>query len=264
MVPSASSVEEELSVGEELDERAAAFRPIHLRRAADEVVLVIADAIRGGLFDVGDRLPSERVLAERLEISRSVVREAIAVLRRAGVVSVSRGAKRGTVVESLGPIPSVLASLQSATQSSLSSLLEVRRPLELTAALLTGLRGTADDFAELDRLARQLESLTHAPDEFYEVDARFHIVVGERSQNPVLAATLRTVMNEIAVLRARYPVGHVEYRLAIANQHATVEAIRSRDLERIATAVDRHLASGEELFLGQPLKFRWVPHAVAT
>ena len=74
------------------DRHLGVFRPIKLQKAADAVIAVLADAIRGGLFEPGDLLPSERNLAAQLQVSRSVLREAVDVLRREGILAVKRHA----------------------------------------------------------------------------------------------------------------------------------------------------------------------------
>jgi DNA-binding FadR family transcriptional regulator len=74
------------------------FQPLVIRRAVDEVVSVLVDAIHGRLLEPGDRLPREVDLAERLAVSRNTVNQPTARLERAGVVSVRRGPHGGTVV----------------------------------------------------------------------------------------------------------------------------------------------------------------------
>ena len=69
------------------------FSPIRQRKASDEVLAVLVDAMRGGLYDIGDLLPPERDLAERLNVSRTVLREAIDALRSEGIVTVRRGGR---------------------------------------------------------------------------------------------------------------------------------------------------------------------------
>jgi GntR family transcriptional regulator, transcriptional repressor for pyruvate dehydrogenase complex len=236
-----------------VDRRVGEFGPIRLKTASDEVVSALADAIRGGLYDVGDLLPKERDLALRLGVSRTVVREAIATLRSAGIVSVRRGAGGGAVVTSLANLPAVLRGLLAESRENLRSLLEARRAVETTAALLAIERASADDLTNLERLVAPLEGLLDRPDEFFEVDARFHIVIGEISANPVIAEYQRTTLNRISAIRADYPVGHVDLRLAIANQLDTMAALRSRRRERVLRSLDDHLGSVEEYFLGERL-----------
>lgn len=71
------------------------FAPIQTRKASDEVLGVLVDALRGGIYEVGDMLPPERDLADQLNVSRKVLREAIERLRAEEIVSVRRGAAGG-------------------------------------------------------------------------------------------------------------------------------------------------------------------------
>jgi GntR family transcriptional regulator, transcriptional repressor for pyruvate dehydrogenase complex len=233
--------------------RLEAFRAIQMRSAADEVVLVVADAIRGGLFEQGDRLPRERDLATRLGVSRTAVREGLSVLRRAGVLSVRRGASGGSYIVSLAALPEVLSSLHGQTQADLHSVLEVRRALETTAALFVARNGSSEDLARLERLVVLLEECDGDYQEFYETDLRFHLAIGQMADNPPLAGFLRETFDRITLIRSQFPVGSVELTLAIKNQRETFAALQEGSPEVVVDAVDRHLAAFEEHFLGKKL-----------
>jgi GntR family transcriptional regulator, transcriptional repressor for pyruvate dehydrogenase complex len=251
--PAAEAVEPAKPAQQSAGRRLGEFRPIRLKTASDEVVSALADAIRGGLYDVGDLLPPERDLALRLGVSRTVVREGIAALRQAGIVSVRRGAGGGAVVTSLASLPAVLRGLRAESRGNLRSLLEARRAVETTAAVLAIERASEDDLTNLERLVAPLEGLLDSPDEFFEADARFHVVIGEISGNPVIAEYQRATLSRISAIRADYPVGHVDLRLAIANQRDTMAALRSRRRGRVLRSLDDHLGSVEEYFLGERL-----------
>lgn len=223
-----------------------------LRKAADEVVAAIVDAIAGGLFGRGDLLPRQRDLAERLEVSPTVVQQAFDILRRAGIISVRRGATGGAMVISVVELPHVLASLRGETHSTLRSLAEVRRSLELTAALRAGERATEEGLARLRELVEELEDPAGF-DVLLARDVRFHVAVAEVSANAVLAELVRGVIEKILLILSQFPVGRVELREAVRNQRETLAAIESRDPARIVRAVDEHMASVEELFLGERL-----------
>ena len=207
------------------DRGLSAFRPIRLRKASDEVLLALIDAIRGGLYSPGDLLPRERDLAEQLEVSRTVVRTAIETLRQAGVLSVRRGRSGGAQVLSTTGLVEVLARLGGKTISDLRSILEARRMLEISAALLAARRMTADDFAELGAMADELPRLVDEPEAFYEADVKFHLAVATRSGSEVIADYLRDVFKRLAQIRAQYPVAHVTFGDAIANQRTLLEAL---------------------------------------
>jgi GntR family transcriptional regulator, transcriptional repressor for pyruvate dehydrogenase complex len=235
------------------DRHIDAFRPIRQRAASDEVVAVLVNAINGGLYRPGDLLPRERDLSERLEVSRTVVSEAIAVLRRAGVVTVRRGRSGGVTVTSLANLGRVIVNLGGETQATLQSVLEARRPLEIEAALLAGERATDDDLLRLRTLVDSLPGLKDAPTEFQSLDVRFHLTVAEVARSPVLHALLQSVLEHLMATLAGFPVGRVELGPALSNQRATLEAISTRDPARISSAVDEHLATLEERFLGRRL-----------
>src|SRR5690349_18114285 len=75
------------------------WRPVRGGNAFEITVARLAQAIRLGLVTGGERLPSERQLAERLQVSRVTLRQAIAALREAGYLRSRRGRGGGTFVE---------------------------------------------------------------------------------------------------------------------------------------------------------------------
>ena len=237
------------------DRGLSAFRPIRMQKASHAVAAAIVDAIRGGLFQPGDRLPRERDLAARLEVSRTVVREAIATLEAAAIVSVRRGNAGGIFVEKRWIPAPVLAEVEGESHMSMRSLFEVRRVLERAAALLAADRAGDAMLDELETLVDRLDDLLDEPEEFIAVDLQFHMRIAEVSGNRVLAAQLRDVIQQYMQMRQQYPVGRIELDRGIENQRQTLEAIRSRRPAEILRAVDEHLGSLEEHFLGERLRY---------
>jgi len=88
------------------DQRAAAspspaprFRPIHTRRAFEEICERIREQLALGLLKPGDKLPPERDLAQQLGVSRNVLREALRSLEMAGVLRLLKGVKGGAFIQ---------------------------------------------------------------------------------------------------------------------------------------------------------------------
>jgi GntR family transcriptional regulator, transcriptional repressor for pyruvate dehydrogenase complex len=217
------------------------------------VVVAIVDAIRGGLYEPGEKLPSSRELASALEVSGAVIREATGILERAGVVSVKRGARGGTFVKTRWIPREVIAEIEGETYEGMKALLEARRALESQAAQLAGRRRTDEDISALRGLVEKLPSLVDDEEEFLAVDIQFHIRLAEASHNEVLARLLREIMSQYVTDRGDYPVGHIDIDRALRNQHDTLEAIIDGSPARIATSIDEHLGSAEEYFLGERL-----------
>lgn len=235
------------------DRRLDAFRPIRLKKAADAVVAVLADAIRGGIYEPGDLLPRERDLAAKLQVSRTVVREAIAVLCREGILSVKRGPSGGTTVVSTNGLREVVAGLRGETHTLMLQTLEVRRPLEVTAFLLAAERARDDELDALEPLVLGLERLLREPEEFYGLDLQFHREVVRLSGNPLLAQCYRAMLDQLLEIRQQFPVLRVDPDEALANQRSLYRALRSRDRARITASVADHLAATEVVYLGNPV-----------
>ncbi len=245
MISSAAELSEE--------EQLKSFKPVPVRSAADDVLAVLVDAIRGGLYGIGDRFPKERELAARLGVSRVVLRQAFLKLRDAGIVETQRGHGGGSMVVSLGNLAEVLSHLQGNVRFELVSLLEVRRATEPVAAVLTGRRASSAEKSYLRQLADDLHG--HLDDRalFEETDMRFHIALGELSQNPMLNEIIRDLYNRLAVVREPFPDGLVDLQRAVDNQHNLLEAVCGGDPQCILAEVELHLADFERVMLGYTL-----------
>ena len=184
------------------------------------------------------------------------------MLRRAGVVTVRRGPAGGAMVTSIANLPQVLESLHGETTLSLRSLLEVRRPLELTAALLAAERADDEDLRRLRELVDELDGLMDQPADFLAQDVRFHHLVAEVSGNPVLSDFVHWILDRMLLVLSDFPVGRADLPRALENQRRTLEAIERREPELVMSAVDQHMGTIEELFLGR--KLRWPPRPAAS
>lgn len=241
------------TVGRPDDRNLQVFRPIKLRKAADVVIAVLADAIRAGLFEPGDLLPSERSLASQLQVSRNVVREAVDVLRREGILSVKRGPSGGITVVSGARLREVVAGLRGEMHDLMQWALEARRSLELPAFLLAAASASEEELEALEPLVEGLEALADAPEEFYALDQKFHREVVRLSGNPLLADFYRMTLDQLAEIRQEFPVLQVGFEQAVRNQATLYGALRTRDAESITAALDEHLSATEIIYLGQPI-----------
>ena len=235
------------------DRRLRAFRPIRLQKAADAVIAVLADAIRGGVYAPGDLLPNERSLAAQLQVSRNVLREAIDVLRREEILSVKRGQSGGIMVVSTERLHEVVASLRGQTHDLMEWALEVRRSLELPAFLLAARRASDEELEALEPLVAGLEQVAHDLDAFYALDQKFHREVIRLAGNPLLTDFYAATLGQLADIRDQFPILQVGPEDAVRNQRTMYAALRSREPARIAQAVEEHLCATEMIYLGRPL-----------
>lgn len=233
-----------------------AFPDLVLPRASDAVVRALVDGIRAGGVPPGGRLPRDTELARRFGVSRPVVREALDALRRAGIVEIRRGSRGGTFLRSLAIPTPLLTGRDDLELGEIEPLLEARRTVETTCALLAAERAAPEELAELEGIALALESARGAPQDFIELDVRFHLRIAGVSGNPPLQDFLAAIFRDLAAVRARYPVAYGDMDKAIAYQLDTVAALRSREAERVLASMDRHLGGLEGHFLGRTIALR--------
>jgi GntR family transcriptional repressor for pyruvate dehydrogenase complex len=257
---SVSSVEMSETSSDGVNERVSIdlFGPLVMRKAVDEVVSVLVDAIHGGLLEPGDRFPKEADLAARLDVSRNTINQAMARLQRAGVVSVRRGALGGATVISHSVPSELLMRTTSEEPAEVAQWCEARRPAEMQATLLAAGRLNEHRLRTLRQLVRKLHSLVGDERQFTAVDLRFHAQIGRMSGNALLAEYLDGLMRHFLILRTQFPVGRVGLKRAIENQERSYEALASGDEQQIIAATDQHIGSVEEHFLGRRLPL-WLP-----
>jgi GntR family transcriptional repressor for pyruvate dehydrogenase complex len=230
------------------------FPAVALSRASQAVSRALIDGIRAGLAPVGSKLPKDSELARAFGVSRAGVREALEELRRAEIVEIRRGHLGGVFVRSLVIPTELLTDRTNLVLTEVRQLLEARRAIETACAELACLRATDGDLDELAELAAALLEVHDRPEDFIELDVRFHLRLATASGNEPLAEFLASIFRRLAAVRARYPVAYGSMATAEGFQLATLEAVRARDVARTAERMHEHLAGLEEHFLGASLR----------
>src|SRR5215468_2213521 len=175
----------------------AVWRPVRGGNAFEITVARLAQAIRLGMVTTGDQLPPERDLAERLQVSRVTLREAIAALRDAGYLQTRRGRAGGTfVVYRDGSLPAAgpdeAAALAREMGDTLHDALDFRRVIEPGAAALAATRTlSASERAHLTACLAAAADRS-APDRRV-ADSRLHLAIATSGRSPSLAAAVADV-----------------------------------------------------------------------
>jgi GntR family transcriptional regulator, transcriptional repressor for pyruvate dehydrogenase complex len=222
--------------------------PIRQIAAHELVVDQLRRALELGQFRPGDRLPTERELSEMLQVSRTVVRAAVAVLEREGLLGVRRGRGGGFSVQAPKHNPAEARRLMRENRVALRDAFEYRIVVETGATRLAALRRTAADVRKLKSLVNGMgEALEAAMQdqsvqrvtEFRTLDSAFHLGIAEASRNEYL-------LDAVAEARRRMwlPVGAIFGRLEenANDQHqAILDAIENRDPETAAAQMEEHI-----------------------
>src|SRR3712207_613740 len=130
---------------------APAFSRIRPNRASDDVVAQIRSAILGRRFQPGDRLPTERELAQQFGVSRVTVRDPLRRLEASGLSRVKVGGQGGPYVAEpdISLLSESLSTHMQLRGATFEELAEARLALETTAARLAAERATEADLAAL-------------------------------------------------------------------------------------------------------------------
>lgn len=222
------------------------------RATHHDVIAQLTSAIQLGALRFGDRLPSERTLAEQFGVSRATVRKATQVLAEAAVLEIrsGHGPNSGIYLRS-DVVPSTLASsAQELPLEEIAGVLEARRVLEPRVAQLAGFLATPDDLAELERIIDAQREVAGDTLSVRGLDASFHLAIARATHNATLVALMQTLQQRLKLARHPLPLAD-EARLTIEIHERTAHAIATRDPDLIETTMLEHLGVLEEAWRQQ-------------
>jgi DNA-binding FadR family transcriptional regulator len=210
------------------------------KRLYERVADVVSKDIMSGVYDVGDRLPSERDLANLHSVSRPTIREAMISLEVDGLVEIVTGS--GVYVRSL------TRKYGAAAPKDIGpfELLEARARVEGESAALAAQHITDEEIAELEVLLAEMEAENARNVVMSEdADRRFHMTIARASKNSAMELVVEALWD--ARSRSLQNVRFLEKARAegvkprIDEHAAIVAALRKRDSQAARAAMRSHL-----------------------
>lgn len=234
------------------DLSAAVLRPVRGAHVFEACVEQLATAIRLGVYPRGSTLPAERVLAERLGVSRATLREAMSALRQAGLVETRRGRGGGTVVTLRPRSPSARAAarIPPAQRRAWLDALEFRRVVEPGAAQIAA----AADLSSAGR--EQLEAahagVANARDAagHRQADSRFHLTIATLTGSPLMIEAVTSVQAHLHEMLNAIPVLEANIVHSDRQHAAVVRAISAGRSERARKVMEEHCDDTAALLRG--------------
>ena len=220
-----------------------AFKPVDTSRPADSIQAQVRQFIASRRLKAGDRLPTERDLAEQLSVSRNTVRQALRSLADSGLVEVKKGATGGTFIRGGGAaaVRAGLADLYSLGTIQPMHLTETRLIIGVEVVRLACERGTDEELEELARNVKDAEQAAKAGDAARRtmINLDFYRILARMTHNPLLEIVTDAVMT----ITLRF----VEDFMRTANvtvmpfRRKLLEDLRRRDAEAAAHRMREHL-----------------------
>ncbi|HUO55266.1 MAG TPA: FCD domain-containing protein [Rhodoblastus sp.] len=226
------------------------MEPVKTPKIAESIAEHLEQLILEGALRPGERLASERELAEKFDISRPSLREALEILQKRGLLETSKSGT--TVAQFMAPLTEPLAAMLQSNDQALMDYLEYRGLIEGEAARLAALRATEH---EIEAIGACLEKMKAAhkledPSAEADADADLHILIYEASHNIVMLHIMRALSDMLrrGVFYNRDQLyKHQGFRDHLLAQHLAIgAAIIARDPEAAAEAASAHMRSTAE------------------
>lgn len=225
------------------------YTPIQSLKVFEQVALQIEQRILDGELHSGDRLPTERELAEQFHVSRTAVREALKILAQKGLVDMRPG--RGTIVidgapQALQHSLGLVMRLKLGEVGGSNSLVEVREILEVEIAALAAARATEQDVSALDEAVQTMDESLRDADAFIAADNQFHEALARATQNTLILALVNSIVNLLSEQRKQIFATEGGPQRGQVHHKSILASVVNHDPEAARAAMRAHLQQVRE------------------
>jgi len=200
------------------------------REIQNIIISKIRDLITYKNLEPGDKLPSERMLSEKFDVSRSNVREAIQKLEFYGILKSKP--QSGTFIADIGQVAmsGMIGDILRLTEPDFRSLVETRILLELKTVRLAALRRTKEDLRQMEEaLEAYIKKALNGEDAVQE-DLLFHLAIAKASGNSTMNTFMLVITPEIINNFEKYHICDANLTLLGIQEHRDIfEAIKMGD-----------------------------------
>lgn len=215
-------------------------------RLHEEVIVRLAELIRQGKLKPGDRLPPERELAERLQVSRATLREALRVMELQSLVKSRLGA--GTFIAD-GTAEVLVHHLK---HLALQDIFELRMLLDPTIAALAAQRASPEDIASLTAILQEQERQVQQGTSGAEMDTAFHSALAEATHNRALLRLGSALVEVLAPSRDANLQTPERAQNSLYFHKRILQAIENHSPQEARRAMEEHIRSVDAALFGVP------------
>lgn len=222
------------------------FPKIGTQNLKNRVYDLLLDLIVDGKLKVGEMLPSERILAEELGVSRTVLREAVKSLETRGVLTVTHG--KGILVN---PVDSsdishafMLYLRRQNQEVPLMDLIDFRNILEPEIAKRAALNSNEENISGLEKVIERMRKAVNDFEQFNKIDLEYHLVLAKMTGNLFLT----TVMEEliIPIRESIIATGGIDVNEVFKEHYKVFEQVRGKSPQGAAEAMAHSLQRSRE------------------
>lgn len=226
---------------------------IRVKSKCDQVMDLIIEDIKNGVYKPGDRMPSETMLSEHFGVSRITIRECFKKLSVLNIVSIRQG--EGTFVGSMEPhsFMKVLFPMLRFEEDSIKELYDARECLEQGIVVLAVKNAKRSDIERLEHeLELQAEALKNRDEYRYtELDTQFHKIIADISGNLILKTTLGIVRDMVSECIIRVSKSTLGMDVSYLKHTQLVRCFKTKSSAEAAEIMSDHIAISRDLLFEQ-------------
>jgi len=216
------------------------FEIIKRQSTLEVIIQQIKDQIKKGILKPGEKLPSERKLADLLGVSRASIREAIQALAFSGYLEVIQG--KGTyILEMATKYDEIVNFFSEFSNYSLDYLMEARVMLEGEFARLAALNASQE---EIDTIEKIFNEIAKSKDlnSFVVKDLEFHLTIAKATHNPFMNGLMK-IIGEMLYKETQkiIEISKDTKENTIETTRNLVQAIKQRNAEQAKEWMSKHI-----------------------
>jgi len=221
------------------------FSPYRSRRAFQEIAGEIKHAILAKRLKEGDKLPSERTLAQQFQVGRLTIREALRTLETNGLIRIRHGREGGAFVGVSDPMKLPSMVIDNLLMEGLTSeqMTEARIGLERTIVKYAVLHATPEDLLAIEKNLQESREILglELREEIISRMIDFHICLGKATHNLPFIMFIRTLM-DWARRKLTYWFPTEEDQTYSHRSHVEIfDSVKKRDVERAQELIEDHI-----------------------
>lgn len=210
---------------------------------SSQVIRFLLRLITEKKLKAGDLVPSEMQVSEMLQVSRGVVRESYRALATIGVLSIQSGKRPRIRGIDFTVLAQFFEYAAATNQINAQQILELRRTIEMQAAVLAALNGTDEELMRIRVAGQRLHDYPISHPEWIVRDYELHMAIADAVHNPlfhIIIGALRAPLEESMRAGIESQISNHTENQIIELHNQIVEAICNRDPVAASKSIEEH------------------------
>lgn len=205
------------------------------------IISSLKELINNKNLEAGEKLPSERILAEKLDVTRGSIRNAIQKLEHYGLLKSMP--QSGNFIANIGrtALNGMIDQIINLSTPNFKSLVETRIFLELKIVKFAASRRSSENMKEIEEAEENYKNKTMKGEDSVAEDLLFHLSIAKASNNESLHRLMLTITPQIIIDFEKYHVCKNNIAINAIDEHrAIVDAIKNRDADMAVSKMKEH------------------------